>query len=116
MERAAPTYRRQRGLDTGAKRVVGVNYQAGDADDEELRVFRPDPATERNQVDRLQELRRTRVNDLVDRNLARLEEDAQRGRSVVPGTIAAIDSYATVGEVTAVLDNVFGRYAPNPSW
>lgn len=109
-------YRRQRGLDTGAKRVVGVNYQAGDADDEELRVFRPDPATERNQVDRLQELRQTRDNDLVDRNLARLEEDAQRGRSVVPGTIAAIDSYATVGEVTAVLDNVFGRYAPNPSW
>lgn len=110
-------YRRQRRLDTGERRVVGVNYQVGDADeDDDLRVFRPDPAGEREQVERLHDLRRTRNNDLVTRTLGQLEADVRAGRSTIPATIDAVDAYATVGEVTDVLNTVLGRHIPTASW
>lgn len=114
-EIATHAYQRQRSLETGDRKIVGVNYQPDEAE-EELRVFRPDEAGERDQIERLRRLRRTRDNERVIRTLTRLEQEARNGRSVVPATIDAIDAYATVGEVTDVLNDVFGRYAPQPSW
>lgn len=109
-------YQRQRAVDSGRRRIVGVNHLAGEAEAEDMRVFRPDPATERDQVSRLHDLRRTRDDDRVREALATLTDDVTNGRSVVPRTIEAIDAYATVGEITKVLNGVFGGYIPNLSW
>ncbi|MFP4149099.1 MAG: methylmalonyl-CoA mutase [Nitriliruptoraceae bacterium] len=108
-------YQRQREMESGRRRVVGVNHQMEDSD-EELRVFQPDPAGEREQVERLQQLRATRDQAVVDTALRRLERDARQARNIVPATIEAVDAYATVGEITDTLTRVYGRYLPQVAW
>jgi methylmalonyl-CoA mutase N-terminal domain/subunit len=46
----------------------------------------------------------------VEKTLARLKVDAQSHRNVMPALIEADKSYATVGEMTNVLIEVYGRY------
>lgn len=109
------SYLRQRELESGSRKVIGVNHQV-EQTEEDLRVFQPDPAGERGQVAQLTELRRTRDQARVDAALTKLESDAREGRSIVPGTIEAVDAYATVGEITATLNEVYGRYTPQSAW
>ena len=109
------SYLRQRELESGSRKVIGVNHQV-EATEDDLRVFQPDPAGERGQVAQLTELRRTRDQARVEAALAQLESDARDGRSIVPGTIEAVDAYATVGEITATLNEVYGRYTPQAAW
>ena len=42
--------------------------------------------------------------------LARLRSDAQAGRNVMPALMEAVKAYASVGEMTKELVQVFGRY------
>ncbi len=109
------SYQRQREMESGRRRVVGVNHQVEDSD-EELRVFQPDPQGERGQVDRLQRLRASRDQQQVDTSLRQLEEDARAGRNIVAATIEAVDAYATIGEITQTLDRVYGRHLPRVAW
>ncbi|MFP4311902.1 MAG: methylmalonyl-CoA mutase family protein, partial [Nitriliruptoraceae bacterium] len=108
-------YQRQREMEAGRRRIVGVNHQVEDSD-EELRVFQPDPAGEREQIERLQHLRATRDQAAVDTSLRRLERDARQARNIVPATIEAVQAYATVGEITETLTRVYGRYLPQVAW
>ncbi len=108
-------YLRQRELESGTRKVIGVNHQV-EHTEEDLRVFQPDPEGERGQVARLTELKRTRDQQRVDSALARLEADARDGRSIIPATIESVDAYATVGEITAALNAVHGRYTPQSAW
>jgi len=109
------SYRRQLEMESGRRRVVGVNHQV-EAEEEDLRVFQPDPEGERGQVQRLRELRDTRDAGRVDRALERLGEDARAGRNIIPATIEAVDAYATIGEITEALNRVYGRHAPQAAW
>jgi methylmalonyl-CoA mutase, N-terminal domain len=108
-------YVRQREMESGARKVVGVNHQIEDSD-EDLRVFQPDPAGEQGQIARLGELKQRRDNERVATALAHLEDDARQGRSIIPATIEAVDAYATVGEITAALNEVYGRHTPQAAW
>ncbi len=109
-------YQRQRDLESGERRIVGVNHQVDDSGEEDLRVFQPDPAGEREQAARLAELRSTRDNERVTAALTQLEDDARQGRSIVPSTIEAVDAYATIGEITEALNAVYGRHTPQATW
>lgn len=99
-------YRQQRDVDTGRRRVIGVD----DPGDEDLRVFRADPAAEQRQRDAVADLRARRDAAAHAAALDRLREDARAGRSIVPATIEAVEALATVGEITYALSEVVGRY------
>ena len=62
------------------------------------------------QVERLQRVRGERDDAAVQAALARVSEDAAKGRNVMPAVIGAVKAYATVGEVTKCLVEVYGRY------
>ena len=109
-------YRRQREMEQGKRRIIGVNHQVDESGEKDLRVFQPDREGEKQQVERLAELRRTRDNDRVTKALEQLEQDARDRRSIIPATIEAVDAYATIGEVTEALTQVYGRHAPQASW
>ena len=49
---------------------------------------------------------KTRVESALHTVLA----DAKAGRNVMPGIIDAVKAYATVGELTRCLVEVYGRY------
>jgi methylmalonyl-CoA mutase, N-terminal domain len=97
-------------VERGERAVVGVN--AFRQDDGELapEIFRPDPAWETQQVERLQRLRRERDGAAVRAALDRLAAAAREGANTVEPTIDAVRVYATVGEITTTLRDVLGSH------
>ncbi|HZQ50037.1 MAG TPA: methylmalonyl-CoA mutase family protein [Candidatus Dormibacteraeota bacterium] len=109
---AESAYRIQREIDSGARKVIGVNsYVAEDANPFE--PFAIDPAIEREQVERLTRLRAERDGGAVKKALKDLAEETRAGGSVIPPTIAAVKAYATVGEISETLRGVFGSFEPD---
>jgi len=109
---AEGAYQQQLAVESGERRVVGVNCYR-EADEASVRALHIDPAGEFAQVARLAELRSMRDSDRVESALEMLRRDALAGVNIVPATIEAVRSYATVGEITQELVGVFGRYVPS---
>jgi methylmalonyl-CoA mutase N-terminal domain/subunit len=93
--------------------TVGVNEHCTD-DALEIPLLRVDREGEKRQVDRLNEIRRTRDNRDVADKLHALEQAAKGTDNLMPLMIEAAKAYATVGEMMDVLRGVFGEY--QPSW
>jgi len=103
-------YRQQQAVEDGRRVIVGVNRFQGD--DPRVPVVKVSPQHEREQQVALAELRATRDQGQVDRLLAAVKATA-RGRDNLLGPIReALRAYATIGEVCAVLREVFGEYRP----
>ncbi len=93
--------------------TVGVNEHCTD-DALEIPLQRVDREGERRQVDRLNEIRRTRDNRDVAEKLRALEQAAKGSDNLMPPLVEAVKSYATLGEMMDVMRGVFGEY--QPSW
>jgi methylmalonyl-CoA mutase N-terminal domain/subunit len=105
-------YRFQLDVEEGRTRIVGVNCHQ-DSDGASVRPFSIDAAGEVSQLAELAEVRAHRDPLAVETTLARLRADAVDGTNIIPSTIDAVKAYATVGEITAALTEVFGHYQPN---
>ena len=62
------------------------------------------------QINRLKELKTSRNNPAVNRTLKALERGTRQGDNVMPLLVDCCREYATVGEMTAVLRDVFGEW------
>jgi methylmalonyl-CoA mutase N-terminal domain/subunit len=108
---SAQAYQRQRDIDSGAFRKVGVNCYRNEHEDEHPVEFHPyNEEDARTQVEALRQVRSKRDAASVRSALAALRADAQEGRNVMPALVQAVKAYASVGEMTQVLVAVFGRY------
>lgn len=103
-------YEKQLKLESGEMRKVGVNcYRIQEeAPNIAFHPFKEEDA--REQTARLQTIRSERDTNAVASALQRVEEDARAGRNVMPAIIEAVKVYASVGEITARLVSVYGRY------
>jgi methylmalonyl-CoA mutase N-terminal domain/subunit len=108
-EIAEASYRHQLELDTQARAIIGVNKYAGDA---ELRIpiLAMDPNGYNRQVNRLNKLRQERDNVEVDQALNALQRACENSENVMPYLIDAAKAYATLGEMTTIMRQVFGIY------
>ena len=99
-------------IDRGAEVVVGVNKFQHD----EGRLACRDidtTALRDQQVRALQKIKKTRDAAAVSGALQRLRAAAaNKSTNLMPATVEAIRQRATVGEVAAALEDVFGRYQP----
>lgn len=102
-------YEIQQELDTGERPWVGVNVFKGD-DERELRLFEPDEAVADKRAEQLAQLRAERAEREVARTLDALARTAESKANVMPAMIDAVKAYATVGEIAARLETVFGLY------
>jgi methylmalonyl-CoA mutase N-terminal domain/subunit len=104
-------YRIAQEIDSEERTVVGVNRFTVDVDDpyEPLRV---DPAIEAEQAQRLAQLRSTRDQGEVDRQLETLRKAAEGSDNVLEPMKAALAARGTVGEVCDALREVWGVYRP----
>ena len=75
-------------------------------------VMTVDPQLERDQVARLSALRDARDGDAVDAALGEVRRIAVDGGNLLHPMKRALELRATLGEVSAVLAEVFGRYRP----
>jgi methylmalonyl-CoA mutase len=107
--------RRQARIDRGIDILVGVNrYQETEREAVEIRSI-DNERVRAEQVARLKELRSARDTREVQRTLAQLTEMARANAgNLLEGSIHAMRARATVGEVTAALEQVFGRYQAEP--
>lgn len=102
-------YREQRATEERQRIVVGVNEFTG-VEPGYVPRFAVDPGLEMEQRAKLAQLRRSRNNDRVARALHRLGEAARTDMNLLPILLEAVESYATIGEMCAVLRRVFGEY------
>lgn len=96
---------------------VGVNKyrteQSSVSSEVELHEYKP-AATE-EQLRRLAQVKAERDGAAVQAALERVRQDAQsgvdgRGANLMPAMLQAVRAYATVGEITGVLKQVFGEF------
>jgi methylmalonyl-CoA mutase len=102
---------RQARIDRGEETIVGVNkYQTGEAASVEL--LDVDNTTVRDrQIERLERIRRLRDPVRVSAALGALTTAAKSGKgNLLALAIEATQARATVGEISAALEEVFGRY------
>jgi methylmalonyl-CoA mutase N-terminal domain/subunit len=109
IERAA--FEWTKAVDDGEKVIVGVNKFVEDAI-EEPEVFPIDPELERRQSQRVQEVRARRDQAAVDAALAHVRKAAEGTQNLLFPMKDALRAYATLGEVSDVLREVFGVYQP----
>jgi methylmalonyl-CoA mutase N-terminal domain/subunit len=102
-------YEYQQAVDRGEAVVVGLNRF-------ELEVERPipiqriDEALESKQVERLRALRGRRDASTWQDALRGVEDAARSGANLMPCILAAVEAYATVGEISDAMRKVFGEY------
>ena len=106
-------YRFQREVEQGQRVIVGLNrFTTEDAPPIEL--HHPDPAVASTVKGEIDELRKGRDQRALSRALEELKSVANEGGNLMPPTLEAISSLATVGEVSGALRQVFGEWrAPN---
>lgn len=107
---SAQAYRHQVDLESGRFRKVGVNCYRTEGDDPDVEFHPYDEADARAQVDRLAELRRTRDAAAVAAALDEVRRAVAGGVNTMPSIMTAVKAYATVGEITAALASVVGRF------
>jgi methylmalonyl-CoA mutase N-terminal domain/subunit len=73
-------------------------------------VFHIDPEIERQQVERVRQLRSTRDRHAWSQSIDAVVAAARDGSNLVPPIIAAVEARATVGEISDALRTVFGEY------
>jgi len=102
-------YRYQLELEQGERILVGVNAftQEEQATGE---VFRVDDSIRLVQIEKLQKLKAERNTQNVNNALAELARAAAGTENLVPHILAAVESYATLGEIADVLRKEFGEY------
>ena len=108
IERSA--YLFNRAIDEKRRLIVGVNCHAtGEAPS--IPLFKLDEQTTSGQLERLRIVRETRDAALVERTLADIRTAAEGTDNLMPPILAAVKSYATIGEICRVLAETFGEYA-----
>ena len=113
-EIADASYELQQEIDAGRRVVVGVNAYV-EEDESQTALHRSDPATERNQVERLNAVRARRNGGEVEASLVRLREAAaNEGSNLMPLLIDCTRTYASEGEIVQALQDVFGKYTESP--
>ena len=106
IEQAAYEY--QLAQEQGRSVVVGVNRFTID-EQEHPQLHRVDPSTGKRQAEKLAALRARRDQSLVTTRLHELEQAAAGSSNLMPCIIAAVEAYATLGEISDALRHVFGE-------
>jgi len=102
-------YEYQQAVDRGGAVVVGVNRFKQD-EEKPVPLLHLDESLERKQVERLQALRARRDMTPWKDSLKRIEDAARSEANLMPHIVAAVEAYATVGEISDTLRKVFGEY------
>jgi methylmalonyl-CoA mutase, N-terminal domain len=115
-EIADAAFRYQREVESGIRKVVGVNaYTEGD--DGQTPTLKIDPGLEAQQVDRVRAVRERRDSARTAAALAALEQAARDPtENLMPRLLDAARADATEGEMVLALQKVFGTYTESPAF
>ena len=103
-------HQHQKDLEDGSFRKVGVNCFEIEQEDHavEMHPYKREDADK--QVDRLNKVKADRDDAAVTTALDNLRKAAKGSDNMMPAIMEAVKAYASVGEMNAVLVDVFGKY------
>ncbi len=102
-------YRYQKEIESGEVVVVGVNkFQVKEEPPQNL--LKVDPAIQVAQIEKIKRLKAERDNVLTQAALAEVKKAAASGENMMPWIIAAVKTYATLGEIVDEMKDVFGEH------
>jgi methylmalonyl-CoA mutase N-terminal domain/subunit len=102
-------YAYQKAVESKEKIIVGVNDYVTE-EDRPIKLLVIDDIVARQQVKKLEEVRKKRDNARVQRALESLGSAAATDANLMPYILECVRAYATVGEMCDVLREVFGTY------
>lgn len=105
------SYQNQLAVENGKKTIVGVNKYKTDVK-QDVKLQQVDPKVRELQIERLKKLKAERNNEAVQAALAKLKNAAQGNENLYPVILEAVKTYATLGEISDALREVFGEYTP----
>jgi methylmalonyl-CoA mutase N-terminal domain/subunit len=107
IQKAAYDY--QQAVDRGGQVVVGVNRFQSD-DGRPIPTLQVHAEIEAAQIARLNALRARRDSAKSQAALAEIERRARTTENLMPAILSAVESFATVGEISDALRRAFGEY------
>ena len=108
-EIAVAAYAYQREIDSGERKIVGVNAHTVD-EPVEIPILERDPKGFERQCARLARLRKQRDPQKHEAALDAVRKAAEGDDNLMPHFITAVRADATLGELCEVLRGVFGEY------
>ena len=106
-------YRYQSEFDDRSRYIIGVNAFT-DEITPTIPILEMDPEGYSRQLSRLEQLRNRRDSAYVGQTLDRLRIACLGTENTMPHIINAVKAYATLGEIIAVMKEVFGVYREPP--
>src|SRR3989442_2462901 len=102
-------YEYQRAIESKEAIVVGVNqFQSEELS--QVTTLRVDSAIEKAQIERVRAIRERRDAVAHETSLVRLEDAARGTENILPRLLECVEAYATVGEISNRLREVWGEY------
>ena len=108
-EIAESAYQWQREVDAGERKTVGVNAFKKDAD-EPIPTLKIDDSVARNQIERLNAVKRSRSQRDVQDKLRAVEDACRNDKNLMYPVLDAVKAYVTLGEVSDVFRKVWGAF------
>jgi methylmalonyl-CoA mutase N-terminal domain/subunit len=102
-------YEYQMKIEKKEKIIVGVNEFKTD-EKQKIEIFKLNEEAIKKQIERLKKLKKERDNDRVKGSLKRLRDCAISGENLMPAIIECVESYATLGEISDTLREIWGEY------
>lgn len=90
--------------------IVGVNDFVTDEPELSIELLKVTEQTEREQKQRMAEMRKGRDNSLVERRLKELSDAANSSQNLMPFILDCARAYCTLFEIRAAMESVFGAY------
>ncbi len=109
MEIANAAYKFQQQVENGEKVIVGVNKYVTE-ELQEIPILEIDEEVEKEQLKRLEEVKRKRDDKAVKRALNNLRNACKKDENVMPYCIEAVEALATEQEICDVYREVYGEY------
>ncbi|MBW3655686.1 MAG: methylmalonyl-CoA mutase family protein, partial [Gemmatimonadetes bacterium] len=109
-EIARSAFRQQLEIERGERTIVGVNEFTVEGEELQIPLLKITEEAELRQRERMAAMRQRRDQAQVDAALERLKETARTAENVVPAMLDAVRAYATLYEIRAAMEEVFGAY------
>jgi len=105
-------YKFEKEIEADDRIVVGVNkYQI--EEDEPTELLKIDMKVQEEQIKFLNKIKSERDNSIVKEKLEKLKNAAEGKDNLIPLIIDAVKTYASIGEISNTLREVFGEYKEN---
>ncbi|MDE3057933.1 MAG: methylmalonyl-CoA mutase [Bacteroidota bacterium] len=108
-EIADSAYEYQKAIDAKEKIIVGVN-EFTSVEKTEQNLLHIDDALRKEQVQRLTAVKKSRNAESVRQKLEAIKKSAEGKENLIPHILSAVEAYATIGEISDALRNVWGEH------